>query len=120
MGILEDLKAFINMEDIYFNYNEPVNGNYICLWQYDGIHSSAGSRPQVQIKVKNSKMPVAESVINEIYAMLSPKGNYQKTIQINGKTMLVTPKQSPFYLEKDVKNRHVYIFNVDIITKRSK
>lgn len=117
MGILEDLKAFIGEKNIYFNYSE-AKGDCIILWLYGGISTSSGLRPQVQIKVKNKSMSVCESVINGIYDKLSPKGNYQKTLDVNGEIMLITPKQQPFYLEKDSENRHVYVFNVDIIKRR--
>ena len=105
--------------DIYKNFAETVDGDYIVLWHYDGIQTHEGLRPQVQVMVKSSKMSLAETVIFELYNALSPEGKHQKTMDINGKTMLVTPKQSPFYLTKDEKQRHVYVFNVDIITKRS-
>lgn len=119
MEILEDLKAFLNMENIYFNFNPAIKGNCIMLWLYDGIHVSNALRPQVQIKVLNASMPECERIIMDIYNKLSPKDNFQKTIEVNGKKMLITPKQSPFYLEKDENNRHIYVFNIDVIMNRS-
>ena len=124
MGILDDLIAYLQEQDIsitdfYKNFAEPVEGDCVILWQYDGIQTDNGLRPQVQVMVKSTEMSLAETVIFELYNALSPKDNFQKTMDINGKTMLVKPKQSPFYLDKDEKRRHVYVFNVDIITKRS-
>lgn len=124
MGILDDLIAFfqeqdISITDFYKNFTEPVDSDCVILWNYDGIQTDNGLRPQVQIMVKSTEMSLAETAIFELYNALSPEGNHQKTMDINGKTMLVIPKQSPFYLDKDDKRRHVYVFNVDIITKRS-
>ena len=122
--ILEDIKAFITgsgstITDVYFNHNEAVKGNCVILWEYDGIYSDTGLRPQVQIMVKNDDMREARKQIFEIYDKIKPVGSYQQTMLINNNRMLITPKQSPFYLEKDQQNRHVYVFNLDIIQKRS-
>lgn len=124
MGILEDLKAYLtytgaSFGDIYFNHTEPVKENCVCLWQYDGIYVAQGLRPQVQVMVKNYSMQQAENQIYEIYDRIKGNRTYQKTVEVNGKTMLITPKQSPFYLNKDESGRHIYVFNIDIITKRS-
>ena len=124
MGILTTLKTFIlanvqNAGNIYFNFQPDITENCIILWQYDGIQSSVGLRPQVQISVKNKNMQTAETLIMAIYNAIYPKGQYEKTIRMGQETLKIVPRQSPFYLEKDENDRHIYVFNIDILQKRS-
>ena len=129
MGILEIIKAHIEnningIDDIYFNFQPDVKGNCIILWQYDGIQTSVGLRPQVQISVKNKDMKTAEATIQQIYDIIYPIGTFEKSITVTidtdkVETVKIVPRQSPFYLEKDDNNRHVYVFNIDCIMQRS-
>ena len=129
MGILELLKTHLTnnitgIGDIYFNFQPDVTGDCVILWQYDGIQSDIGLRPQVQISVKNKDMETAQSLISQIYDIIYPVGQFEKNLTISidtdtNETVKIVPRQSPFYLEKDENNRHVYVFNIDCITKRS-
>ena len=124
MGILEIIKTHIqnniqNTGDIYFNFQPDVKGDCIILWQYDGIQTDVGIRPQVQISVKNKNMQTAENLIMAIYDIIYPKGQFEKNITISDEVLKIVPRQSPFYLEKDDNNRHIYVFNIDCIMKRS-
>lgn len=124
MGILEIIKTHIenNIQDagkIYFNFQPDVKADCVILWQYDGIQTDIGIRPQVQISVKNKNMQTAETLINEIYDIIYPVGQFEKNITISDEVLKIVPRQSPFYLEKDENNRHVYVFNIDCIMKRS-
>jgi len=124
MGILEIIKSHIQTNikdagDIYFNFQPDVKGDCIILWQYDGIQTDIGIRPQIQIAVKNKNMQTAETLINEIYDIIYPVGQCEKSITISEEVMKIVPRQSPFYLERDDNNRHIYVFNIDCIMKRS-
>lgn len=129
MGILEIIKKHLEnningIDNIYFNFQPDVKGNCVILWQYDGIQTDVGLRPQVQISVKNKSMATAESTIMSIYDIIYPKGQFEKTITVEvdsntTETLKIVPRQSPFYLEKDENGRHIYVFNIDCIMKRS-
>ena len=128
MGILEIIKKHLEnsingIDNIYFNFQPDIKGNCIILWQYDGIQTDIGLRPQVQISVKNKSMATAESTIQQIYDIMYPIGTFEKSITVTTnenttETVKIVPRQSPFYLEKDDNNRHVYVFNIDCIMQR--
>lgn len=125
MAILDLIKNYIVEKgivadgDVYYNFNDQDDRNIVILWQYDGIPSDICLRPQMQIMVKNFSMSMAEKIANQIYDILYPVGQFEKMLIINGEALKIVPKQSPFYLEKDDSNRHIYVFNVDIFQKRS-
>lgn len=115
--ILDDLKAFLVAENIdtatniYLDYGSPT-GNCVVLWNYGSIPTDLGSRPTIQIAVKDTVMATARTKIQAIYDALYPKDQFQKGILINNKLMHITPRQEPFFNEKDASNRFVYIFNI--------
>lgn len=123
--VLEILRDYIventdiQANSIYFNYTEAVKDDCVILWHYDGIFTDIGERPQVQIMVKSTNMQLAKSRAYAIYDTIYPVGQFQKVMEIQDKVLFIQPKQSPFYLEKDESNRHIYVFNLDIIKKRS-
>jgi hypothetical protein len=115
--ILDDLKAFLvannlaTSTEIKFDFDSST-ANGVVLWQYDGIVTDLGSRPAIQIAVKDTAMVTARTKIQAIYDALYPKDQFQKVIEINGKNMHITPRQEPFFNEKDASNRYIYIFNI--------
>ena len=103
---------------IYYNFQPDITEDCIILWQYDGITSNLGMRPQIQISIKCADMLQAENMSVFIYDILYPVGQFEKTITINGEVLKIVPRQSPFYLQRDDNNRHNYVFNIDVIQQR--
>jgi hypothetical protein len=119
--ILDDLKSFItekniaDAESIKFDYDGSIGENCIVLWKNGSQPCDLAHRPTIQVTVKNTDLSVSRLVSEEIFKALYPDEQYQKSIQINGKTMHVQVIKEPFYLEKDESGRHCYVFNVAII-----
>nr|DAF65608.1 MAG TPA: hypothetical protein [Caudoviricetes sp.] len=120
MSILDDLKAHLNNNGvnapIYFNYSSESSKAQECinLWLYDGTPNMLGRNSRVQITCKCADMQKSQNMADLIYSILYPVGQYNKSIEINGKRMNLKPIQEPFYNEKDQSNRHCYVFNVNI------
>lgn len=121
--ILDDLKAFLiaeelaTDEEIQFNYDN-LTTNSIVLWVYGSVPTDLGSKPTIQIAVKNTDMLAAQTKIQAIYDALYPKDQFQNAIIINSKTMHIRPNQEPFFNEMDKQNRYVFIFNITVTQDR--
>lgn len=121
--ILDDLKAFLitnNLaleEEIQFNFDGSV-GNSVVLWVYGSVKTDLGSRPTIQIAVKNTDMLMAQTQIQAIYDALYPADQFEAKIQINNKPMHIKPNQEPFFNEKDAQDRFIFIFNITVTKDR--
>lgn len=115
--ILDDLKAFLvannlaTSTEIKFDFDGSTT-NGVVLWNYGSIPTDLGSRPTIQIAVKDTVMDTARTKARAIYDALYPKDQFQKGILINNKLMHITPRQEPFFNEQDASKRFVYIFNI--------
>lgn len=125
MTILNDLKAFLVTENIIssdkvaFNFDDyKFCDDKLVLLCKGGEFSDIARKTTVSVIVKNKIMNEAETLINNAFDAFCPPQQYQKPVLINGKTMLLTPIQPPFYKEKEKNGRHVFSFDLKIVQKK--
>jgi len=121
--ILDDLKAFLianslaTDSEIIFNFDSSTD-NAIVLWKYGSVKTDLGSRPTIQIAVKDTDQLTADIRSQAIFDAICPKNKFQESIIINSKTMHIEANQEPFFNEKDAQNRYIFIFNITVTQDR--
>lgn len=125
MTILNDLKNFlvdenvISSEKVAFNFDDYKFGDEkLILLCKGGEFSDIARKTTVSVIAKNKAMNEAELLINKVFDTFCPQKQYQKPVYVNGKLMLFTPLQPPFYKEKEKDGRHVFLFDLKIVQKK--
>lgn len=105
-------------EEIKLNHDDSQNENVIVLWIYESIPIDMGSRPLIQVTVKNNDIGLAEEKCRVLYDVLYPPEQFAKQIVMDGMSVNVTPVYEPFFKEKEENGRYCFNFNIRVNTVR--
>lgn len=122
--ILDDLKNFITQNTladadcIKYDYDSSKGQDTILLALYDSLPCDLARRSSIRISVKFSDLKLARDTCFALHDLLFPEDGFQKSVQINGKTMHAKLNKGPFYSQKDPSRRHIYVLDITLTHKR--
>ncbi len=122
--ILDDIKNFllqnslVQEDSIKYDYDASKGDETVLLHLYDNAPCDLARRSGVRITIKYSDLKLARDTAFKIHDMLFPEELFQKSVNINGKTMHIKLNKGPFYQGKDQSKRHNYILDITLIYNR--
>jgi len=128
MGLLQDIQTYIiaahyataDGTDIFRDYTPDEPDNIIILNEYDSVPSfyrgvMMGIR-YVQIVVRNTSATTAKTKADALYHLFNDSEENILNITAS-RPAVITPKQMPFKITVDERQRVLYGFNLAIMTK---
>ena len=105
-------------DSIKYDYDASKGDETVLLHLYDNAPCDLARRSGVRITIKYSDLKLARDTAFKIHDMLFPEELFQKSVNINGKTMHIKLNKGPFYQGKDQSKRHNYILDITLIYNR--
>ena len=106
--------------DLFINVMVDRPDNVIVVYDTGGFPSDFAvggaicfEKPSVQVAVRNTNPVTAESKCKDVHKLLD--GGMKDQTPIDTKYYLAKATQTPFKLKEDELERHIYVFNVDLV-----
>lgn len=112
IGVLELIKL-AGIDSVYVIDSANQTGDTVTLMPYGS--SIANGVPvgyqSIQVRIAGSTFAASEELAWRAYNAVSgqiPAGTDRRILGV------IEPKQEPYFLEKDAKNRYIHVFNIEV------